>query len=768
MPTRRTTLAMIAALALGAVLAVVGLPRVRAWLATDDARWAAATRGLRGSGRDDRLAASRTLARLAFEQEFGGEIRTAAQVRELEADLGAIAREASLRSEDLEVRSALVKVLGAPRLRDHASEAVRPLADVIRDESDDPELRAEILASLAPIGPRPLFQGAVVAATASPEARVRAAAFIALDPMELNPAVLLPILDRALDDPEDTVRLSAVELAGDLADKDVPGALELLARAFRSSVPTVRKLALVRLKTFGPEGKQVVPDLLRELKTTADPAFRLDLASALAGLTGDSRRYLPYLIEGLRSNDARVWQHAASSLMYAWRRGVESDERVPALQALLDDAGAGPDVQARAAVALAVITGQPERYKRWIVRGLVSHDPMTRSWVNIWGGTALRGPFQAYQSSRRWQVRGVTFLGIFAAVLAVGLFVRWDIKQFLRRAEEKRKSALVFINRRPRRIRVEPREPLPWARPEAVAERVADWWALGFEDFGSFAIVEVPASRLRALAKPDEGLLAMVGEHDQYGLFHSLTVEFQDGSGLTLSTLNRPCHPESRPGRETIHLADTDAPSLLARLRADRPDGPVRPIARDEFPAFYERVHADNVDWWNSRGGATDEDLLALNRARGIDLSEARLAGLRAKVRSQAMRELETSLRERYLDGLGLSAEDRARIEPRLTVVHDSLSPIWLGETFLPLLDDEAALAERLGEPGQGLRDDWIDVEPGGKQKALPWEELPPRLAFAALNARVTEPARYLKVGVLTWPLDTDLYLAPEPDAGAV
>jgi hypothetical protein len=330
------------------------------------------------------------------------------------------------------LRDALVRVLGSPRLRDRAFTMMPPLAELIRDESDDPRVRAEVLSWLAPIGPRPAFQGAVLAAVASPSASVRAAAYHVLDAMEIRPETLVPILDRGLGDPEEAVQLAAIELAGDLADKDVPGTLDMLLRGFQGRIPAVRRVALVRLSALGPKAAAVVPELIDALRTTADPVFRLELATALAELTGDADAYLPYMIAGLRSKDFPIWHPATTALIYAWGRGSTADARLPALQAVLDDGRADPDARARAAVALAVLTKRPEDYKTWIRRGSASSDRLSRAWVERWGDTALRGPLA--RPASRTKSRGITPLGAATAVALVAVFIWFDMKRFLRRA----------------------------------------------------------------------------------------------------------------------------------------------------------------------------------------------------------------------------------------------------------------------------------------------------------------------------------------------
>jgi HEAT repeat protein len=434
----RITLAMLAVVVAGATIVAVAYKKMESRLTTGEARWTGAMERLQKGNEGDRLAAAELLARLAFEQDPGASDRSPSWVRALPADLASIAEIVGRKTEGAAVRLALVRVLGSPRLRDRAFVTLPRLADRIRDESDDPSVRAAILSGLASIGPRQAFQGAVLEAVASPSASVRAAAFRVLDMMEIRPETLVPILDRGLSDPEDAVRLAAIELAGDLAEKDVPGTFDLLLRGFQSPRRPVRRLALVRLRALGAKAARAVPEVSRALRSTSDPVFRLELAAALADLTGDADAYLPYMIAGLRSKDFPIWHPATTALIYAWRRGPGADARLPALQAVLDDDQADPDARARAAVALAVITKRPKSYETWIDRGSASKDRLSRAWVERWGRTALRGPLQRPALPSKTQ--GITPLGAATAVACVAVFIWFDMKRFLRRAERDQRA----------------------------------------------------------------------------------------------------------------------------------------------------------------------------------------------------------------------------------------------------------------------------------------------------------------------------------------
>jgi HEAT repeat protein len=83
---------------------------------------------------------------------------------------------------------------------------------------------------LPEIGPPEAVGSAILAACQSRNTNVKVNASQALGRVAIDPGTLLPVLQRAVDDPEMAVRIAAVSAAGSLAKKD-QRALPILLRA---------------------------------------------------------------------------------------------------------------------------------------------------------------------------------------------------------------------------------------------------------------------------------------------------------------------------------------------------------------------------------------------------------------------------------------------------------------------------------------------------------------------------------------------------------
>jgi HEAT repeat protein len=404
--------------------------------------WGEAVALLRDPASDleGRRRAAATLETLALDEGYGAEVRAPEQVRPLRDELAALAAIVGRKGDDLRVRMTLARVLAAEPLKPLTAGVVPALLGVVVDESDDPALRGSIIARLAPIGPIEPCLAAVLAAARSPAVAVRASALYTLERMKIDPDRCLAVAEAALDDPEESVRLAALDLAGDLAEKRQSRAVAALLRAFHHRDRALRMLALVRLRALGPDAAPALDDLNAALEDP-DPRVRNQVATVLADLTGNAAAYVPYLIDGLRSKDVHVWRSSASALMFGWRPGTgngpgtASDARIPALSSALGDPD--PDVRGRAAIVLAHVTRRVEQpYAQWIRSALESSDPATRKWAALWGRTVLRGPMRvddaptptphAPRTSRR---PSVLALGVgLLTVLGLGVLAWFDAR----------------------------------------------------------------------------------------------------------------------------------------------------------------------------------------------------------------------------------------------------------------------------------------------------------------------------------------------------
>lgn len=693
---------------------------------SDAESWSAAMARLDSPDPSTRIAALRALLELVQANEpasvrSGGVPRAVAAV-----DLRKLAALAARKDESLAIRFAALSVVDAESLGTESSQAVAGLSRVLTDETEDAAVRCHVASILASRADDPRCLEALKAAASSRSAEVRQVVFNNLRQIPIDRSVLFALARRGLQDDSRAVRRAAVDLVGNLAagPKPEPEAIGLLREIVSGDERELQIQGLRHLAVLGSESSGVLSRLNLTLASAdLEPRERIELASALLDATGDSERYLPPVVEGLRSGSSPVWRAAASRLQQAGRRGRHPGETVATIAAVEPLLGAADaDVQSRAAVVMARLTRRPRLYTRTIEKGLSSRDRDTR----VYAAGALHAmPASGWQRvvQRRPRVGGPSLRSTGVLLLGLIAYVVWDMKRLAQRAAAR--TGRFTIRKPPRRIQLRPVEELAWSDEAGVAQRVAALRALGFEDVGPLVVDEIDSARLWALVRPDEAVHACVFEQAGVGLHLSLTTEYQDGSGFGLTTIPAVYRMEPPPWRRIITVEPgLDAASLYARHLRDRPPGALRPVTAAGFAAHYARVHADSVDWRNRHGGMSPEAIRDLNRTHGVQLTDAAIALLRAHLQRRAVEELDASLRERFLEQPAFSEADRAALAARLVIVHDGL-PLEGGSGP----DDPTASARRL---------------------------------FAEHNELVAQSQRYAKIGELVHPVGADVYLMPE------
>jgi hypothetical protein len=316
-------------------------------------------------------------------------------------------------------------------------------------------------------------------------------------------------------------------------------------------------------------------------------------------------------------------------------------------------------------------------------------------------------------------------------VVGVGvLFLEWryglfDLARLIRRT---------IAAGEPVRIRLAPVPRPRWHDRAQARQLVEGLRSLGFEEAGAFRVLELPGIPLQAFMKPELCAWGIVYEVPLAGAALDLVTYYRDGTSVTYCSSEKGSELRQRPGHPSIRAPGLDAAALFERFLAERPAGEMKTTVREAFPAAFERAYADGIDWRNSLGGPTEEEIRG--SGAGARASEQAVRATMASRRRQALAGLQKGLIERYLEASDLPPEEQARLRPRLVAIHDRLAA---GDLLPGLRMRLAALA--LGAP--------IPVQPA-------------RQAFRTVNDGLVDPQRFQKVGEVAWPIEAEIYCAPE------
>jgi len=162
------------------------------------------------------------------------------------------------------------------------------------------------------------------------------------------------------------------------------------------------------------------------------------------------------------------------------------------------------------------------------------------------------------------------------------------------------------LAQQPDRIRLHRRDARVWHNPQTVETlaRALAW--KGFQDAGIYTVDEMPAVRLQLFADIDRSILGIVYEHSQAGQWVELVTRYEDGTSASFSTL-RPTGLNLRPGHMTVNAPGLDPAALLARLVAERPRQPMKPVSAADAQGTFEEGYADQMAWRKQQGVSASE-----------------------------------------------------------------------------------------------------------------------------------------------------------------
>jgi hypothetical protein len=343
------------------------------------------------------------------------------------------------------------------------------------------------------------------------------------------------------------------------------------------------------------------------------------------------------------------------------------------------------------------------------------------------------------------QVFGVIFLLLVVLLIVVVLTIRAKIRGFVRNLEGIAKT--LAAGNTPARVHLRPMAVPSWENLEAVEAQVEPLSALGFVQGGSYQVDEMEGLAIQAWFNAERGVTAVVYEHPVAGVWTDMVTRYQDGTIATFANTGQGSGVDHAPGHVVERFPGIGSAELFERFLADRPDRPWVTPSPDAFVDAFEKAYADEMDWRNSRGGATEDEIRRIAQLSGETYDEEVVQATRRMAEARAAVQLDEAIRERFLAEATMSAAEWEAVRDRVVVVHDRMTQDTFAEAITQSFDGE------YDWDADGLPQ--IDRDDPGKS---------PRRLFAEINAGFGDGRRCRKLGVVHQPVEADVYVAPETE----
>lgn len=341
------------------------------------------------------------------------------------------------------------------------------------------------------------------------------------------------------------------------------------------------------------------------------------------------------------------------------------------------------------------------------------------------------------------QIFGAAFL-LLILFLAIGaLVIRSKVRRFARNMEQTLGgfTKTMAAASTPSRIQLLRMAQPDWVEEEDVEDQRAPLPELGFQLVGAYQVEELDDLALEAWVNKSKSVTAVIYEHPSSGVWTDFVTRYLDGGRVTFTNGSRGGGVEHAPGHELQRFTDLVPKELFRKFLFGRPLKSMEPVDPESFAASFEKAYADEMDWRNSRGGVTEDEIRAIAQLSGETYDETTIKAARKLAEEHAMEQLQDAVLERFLKQTTMSAFEWEDVRDRTVVVHDRMSPHYFAEFLSNLLDDET-------HPE-------IDGTP----------ETAPRRMFESLNEGFAEEGKFKMLGTVNEPVVADVYASPHrPD----
>ena len=189
----------------------------------------------------------------------------------------------------------------------------------------------------------------------------------------------------------------------------------------------------------------------------------------------------------------------------------------------------------------------------------------------------------------------------------------------------------------PNRIHLARQDQLDWAKESAVKATLEPLQKLGFAPVGFFTLQEMPGVQFVALTHSAHNAYAVIYEHPVAGVWADIYTRYAEGQPLTVCTYSNVHHPGSNqldtpPFRKSVKIPGLAIESLFERFINERPAYVFDPVQPENFAALFEKAYADEMDWRNSRGGPTEDEIRRVAAATGRQVDDATVKEARRRL----------------------------------------------------------------------------------------------------------------------------------------
>lgn len=288
------------------------------------------------------------------------------------------------------------------------------------------------------------------------------------------------------------------------------------------------------------------------------------------------------------------------------------------------------------------------------------------------------------------QLVGAMVVAFIVLILIVYLYIKWKFRSMFKQMAEAMKN----IGGRqipPFRVKLKKRSEVFddedndfFEEKESFQARCDDFEALGFEKIDDYYIEDIPLS-MTAFIDRETATYGVVYDHPLVeDVWCDLVRRYEDGSGWTFGTNRDPL--VDYPVDKTIkYFPNHSLGELFEKFKAEAPRENAIQVSNEEFPRFFEKAYAEEMDWRIERGGATEAEIRRISERDEIECTPEVIHSIQMQWRMAISNFHRERVLRRYRKENNLSRSDWEDLEEGAVVVYEQMQ----AEEILQAFDDE-------------------------------------------------------------------------------
>ncbi|WP_144972548.1 hypothetical protein [Bremerella volcania] len=288
------------------------------------------------------------------------------------------------------------------------------------------------------------------------------------------------------------------------------------------------------------------------------------------------------------------------------------------------------------------------------------------------------------------QIVGGVFVGLILFVVVAFLLIRWKLRSWLKSLGDLISQGLAG-GVPPFRVKLTKRSELDDPEDEWVQgdhrkqfDSLSEQFeSLGFTRLEDYVIQEI-ATPMRVLLDGDQSTVGVVYSHPVIGVWCDVVRRYQDGTGWTFGGTKY--HGMDVPPFST-HKFFPDEPveQIVARFREDAPATDMTTITAEEFPTYFEKAYAREMDWRIERGGTTEEEIRRIAEMNGEQCTDETVRQIQLQWRTAIHQFMSDRALKRYRKEADLNSFEWDHLQSYGVVIHERMH----GEQLLQVFDEE-------------------------------------------------------------------------------